>query len=153
MKKLIACAALLGTSSMAFAQPGCGVGAMVWKEQSGIAPHVLAATTNGMASQTVSMTLGIVGCDTSEDVQSMAMLMESRGEAIAADMARGEGENLEALAVSLGVDADDRAAFKELLRKHFAAIFPTPETTSGEAVNRIVAILEETPSLSHYVTG
>ncbi|MDN6320241.1 MAG: DUF3015 domain-containing protein, partial [Marinobacter sp.] len=84
MKKLIAGAILLGASSMAFAQPGCGVGAMIWKGQSGIAPHVLAATTNGMASQTVSMTLGIVGCHTNENVQSMAMIMESRGAAIAA---------------------------------------------------------------------
>ena len=41
MKKLIAGAILLGASSMAFAQPGCGVGAMIWKGQSGIAPHVL----------------------------------------------------------------------------------------------------------------
>lgn len=38
MKKLIAGAILLGASSMAFAQPGCGVGAMIWKGQSGIAP-------------------------------------------------------------------------------------------------------------------
>ena len=34
MKKLIAGAILLGASSMAFAQPGCGVGAMIWNPNS-----------------------------------------------------------------------------------------------------------------------
>lgn len=38
MKKLIAGALLMGASTLAFAQPGCGVGAMIWKGQSGIAP-------------------------------------------------------------------------------------------------------------------
>jgi hypothetical protein len=126
---------------------------MVWKGQSGIVPHVLAATTNGMASQTVSMTLGIAGCNTNENVQSMAMLMHSRADAIAADMARGEGEHLTALAASLGVAPDDRPALYTLLNKHFASIFPTPETTSGEAVNHIVAVMEESPELKHYVAG
>ncbi|WP_278350508.1 DUF3015 family protein [Marinobacter nauticus] len=101
MKRLLTASMLLATSSLAFAQPGCGVGAMIWKGQSGIVPHVLAATTNPIASQTVSMTLGLAGCNTNENVQSMAMLIHSRGEVIASEISRGEGENLEAMAVAL----------------------------------------------------
>ncbi|MBK1873863.1 DUF3015 family protein [Marinobacter sp. 1-3A] len=153
MKKLIAGAILLGASSMAFAQPGCGVGAMIWKGQSGIAPHVLAATTNGIASQTVSMTFGIVGCHTNESVQSMAMLMDARGAAIAADISRGEGENLEAMAAALAVTPEDRSEFYKLLSRNFNIIFPNSETTSGEAVSNIVALLEKNKSLSKYVTA
>lgn len=153
MKKLIAGAILLGASSMAFAQPGCGVGAMIWKGQSGIAPHVLAATTNGMASQTVSMTLGIVGCHTNENVQSMAMIMESRGAAIAADMSRGQGENLEAMAAALEIEAKDRSEFYQTLNANFNTIFPSSDTTSGEAVGTIVGLLEKSESLSKYVTA
>ena len=153
MKKLIAGAILLGASSMAFAQPGCGVGAMIWKGQSGIAPHVLAATTNGMASQTVSMTLGIVGCHTNENVQSMAMIMESRGAAIAADMSRGQGENLEAMAAALGVEVENRSEFYRVLSGNCNTIFPNSDTTSGEAVSAIVALLEKNESLSKYVTA
>ncbi len=153
MKKLIAGAILLGASSMAFAQPGCGVGAMIWKGQSGIAPHVLAATTNGMASQTVSMTFGIVGCHTNENVQSMAMIMDSRGAAIAADMSRGQGENLEAMAAALGVSPEDRSEFYQVLSGNFNTIFPSSNTTSGEAVGTIVALLEKNAFLSKYVTA
>jgi hypothetical protein len=152
MKKLIAGAMLLGASSLAFAQPGCGVGAMIWKGQSGIAPHVLAATTNGtLANQTFGMTTGTLGCSTNEEVQSMAMYMDSNIDKIARDMSRGEGENLETLAVLLGVKASERDDFRQLMRDNFATIFPSSETTSGEAVGAIVALLEEHQTFKKYV--
>lgn len=106
-----------------------------------------------MASQTVSMTLGIVGCHTNENVQSMAMIMESRGAAIAADMSRGQGENLEAMAAALGVEVENRSEFYRVLSGNFNTIFPNSDTTSGEAVSAIVALLEKNESLSKYVTA
>lgn len=154
MKKLIAGAILLGASSMAFAQPGCGVGSMIWKGQSGIAPHVLAATTNGtLGNQTFGMTTGTLGCQTNESVQSMAMYMDSNIDKVARDMSRGTGENLETLAVLLGVEAADRGDFRQLLQDNFAAIFPSSDTSSGEAVDSIVALLEKNESLSKYVAA
>lgn len=152
MKKLIAGAILLGASSMAFAQPGCGVGAMIWKGQSGIAPHVLAATTNGsFGNQTFGMTTGTLGCQTNEAVQSMAMYMNGNIDNVARDMSRGTGENLDTLAVVLGVEQADRGAFRQLLQDNFATIFPTTDTTSDEAVGAIVALMEKNEKLSKYV--
>ncbi|WP_148864163.1 DUF3015 domain-containing protein [Marinobacter fonticola] len=152
MKKLIAGAMLLGASSLAFAQPGCGVGAMIWKGQSGIAPHVLAATTNGtFGNQTFGMTTGTLGCNTNESVKSMAMYMDSNIDKIARDMSRGEGENLDTLAVLLNVEQNDRAAFRQLLQDNFATVFPSSDTTSDEAVSAIVALLESHASFSKYV--
>ena len=149
MKKLIAGAILLGASSMAFAQPGCGVGAMIWEGQSGIAPHVLAATTNGtFGNQTFGMTTGTLGCQTNEAVQSMAMYMDSNIDKVARDMSRGSGENLDTLAVLLGVDEADRGTFRQVLQDTFATIFPNSDTTSGEAVEAIVALLEKNEYLS-----
>jgi len=154
MKKLIAGALLMGASTLAFAQPGCGVGAMIWKGQSGIAPHVLAATTNGIAgNQTFGMTTGTLGCQTNESVQSMAMYMDSNIDKVARDMSRGNGENLDTLAVLLGVDEADRDSFRKILQDNFATIFPSPETTSGEAVDAIVALLESDQTLSKYVAA
>ncbi|MEA1080803.1 DUF3015 domain-containing protein [Marinobacter qingdaonensis] len=154
MKKLIAGVMLLGASSMAFAQPGCGVGAMIWKGQSGIAPHVLAATTNGtFGNQTFGMTTGTLGCQTNEAVQSMALYMDSNIDKVARDMSRGTGENLDTLAVLLGVDAADRDTFRQVLQDNFASIFPSSDTTSGEAVDAIVAVLEKNESLSKYVAA
>ncbi|MDX1551442.1 MAG: DUF3015 domain-containing protein [Marinobacter sp.] len=154
MKKLIAGALLMGASTLAFAQPGCGVGAMIWKGQSGIAPHVLAATTNGtFGNQTFGMTTGTLGCQTNQSVQSMAMYMESNIDKVARDMSRGSGENLDTLAVLLGVDETDRSAFRNALQDNFATIFPSSDTTSGEAVDAIVALLEKDETLSKYVAA
>lgn len=154
MKKLIAGALLMGASTLAFAQPGCGVGAMIWKGQSGIAPHVLAATTNGtFGNQTFGMTTGTLGCQTNQSVQSMAMYMNSNIDKVARDMSRGSGENLDTLAVLLGVDEADRDSFRKVLQDNFATIFPSSDTTSGEAVDAIVALLEKDETLSKYVAA
>lgn len=151
MKKILAASILLAASPLALAQPGCGVGAMIWKGQSGLVPHVLAATTNPIASQTVSMTLGLAGCSTNERVQSMAMLIDARGSTIAAEMSRGQGENLEAMAEALGVSPADRPEFYSVLKDNFTTILPSSDTTSGEAVDAIVALLEQNEKLSKYV--
>jgi len=154
MKKLIAGALLMGASTLAFAQPGCGVGAMIWKGQSGIAPHVLAATTNGtFGNQTFGMTTGTLGCQTNQSVQSMAMYMDSNIDKVARDMSRGNGENLDTLAVLLGVDEADRDSLRRVLQDNFATIFPSSDTTSGEAVDAIVALLESDQALSKYVAA
>ncbi|MFN2360512.1 MAG: DUF3015 domain-containing protein [Marinobacter sp.] len=154
MKKLIAGALLMGASTLAFAQPGCGVGAMIWKGQSGIAPHVLAATTNAtFGNQTFGMTTGTLGCQTNQSVQSMAMYMDSNIDKVARDMSRGSGENLDTVAVLLGVDDADRDAFRKVLQDNFATIFPSSDTTSGEAVDAIVSLLEENEALSKYVAA
>jgi len=154
MKKLIAGVILLGASSMAFAQPGCGVGAMIWKGQSGIAPHVLAATTNAsFGNQTFGMTTGTLGCSTNASVQSMAMYMDSNIDKVARDMSRGNGENLDTLAVLLGVEQADRDSFRSVLQDNFAAIFPNADTTSDQAVSAIVALLQQDAGLSKYVAA
>lgn len=106
-----------------------------------------------MASQTVSMTFGIAGCNTNERVQSLAMLMDSRGAAIAADISRGSGEHLDAMASALEIDVKDRETFYSLLKTNFDTIFPDADTTSGEAVNAIVSLLEQHESLSKYVAA
>jgi len=154
MKKLIAGAILLGVSSMAFAQPGCGVGAMIWKGQAGIAPHVLAATTNGtLFNQTFGMTSGTLGCSTNASVQSMAMYMDSNIDKVARDMSRGNGENLDTLAVLLGVEQADRDSFRSVLQDNFTTIFPNADTTSDQAVSAIVALLQQDDGLSKYVAA
>jgi len=153
MKKLIAGAVMLGASSLAFAQPGCGVGAMIWKGQSGIAPHVLAATTNGtLGNQTFGMTTGTLGCDTNQPVQSMAMYMNTNIDKVARDMSRGQGENLDTLAVLLGVKKQDRGTFNRVMHQHFKTIFPSDETTSNQAAQAIIDVMKSDSTLQKYVS-
>ncbi len=155
MKKIIAGVALSVASSMAFAgsDAGCGWGSMIFKGQSGVAPHVLAATTNGiLGNQTFGMTSGTSGCDTSKPITSMAMFMDNNIDKIARDVSRGQGENLDALAVILGVDTQDRAHFASLLQQNFATIFPSEEVTSDQASDAVVSLMKSDEKLAPYVS-
>lgn len=155
MKKIIAGVALSVASSMAFAgsDAGCGVGSMIFKGQSGVGPHVLAATTNGsFGNQTFGMTFGTLGCDTSKPVTSMAMFMDNNIDKIARDVSRGQGENLDALAVILGVDAQDRDHFASLLQQNFAAIFPSENVTADQATDAVVSLMKADEKLAPYVS-
>ncbi len=84
----------------------------------------------------------------------MAMYMDSNIDKVARDMSRGSGENLDTLAVLLGVEETDRDTFRKVLQDNFASIFPpNADTTSGEAVDAIVALLEQNDALSKYVAA
>jgi ketosteroid isomerase-like protein len=53
----------------------------------------------------------------------------------------------------LGVEETDRDSFRKILQDNFATIFPSSDTTSGEAVDAIVALLEKDEKLSKYVAA
>ncbi len=155
MKKLIAGVIVATASSIAMAGsgPGCGVGSMIFKGQSGVGPHILAATTNGsFGNQTFGMTTGSLGCNANAPITSMAMFMNSNMDNIAKDMSRGEGENIATLAVLLKIEKTDRAAFTALMKENFATIFPSAKTTSDEAVDAIVATMKADGKLAKYVS-
>ena len=155
MKKIIAGVALSVASTMAFAgtDAGCGLGSMLFKGQSGVAPHVLAATTNGsFGNQTFGMTSGTLGCVTSKPITSMAIYMDNNIDKIARDVSRGQGENLDALAVILGIEAEDRPHFAALLQQNFAAIFPSESVTSDQASDTVVSLMKSDEKLAAYVS-
>ena len=64
--------------TMAAGDTGCGVGTMIFKGKSGLAPHVLAVTTNGtFGNQTFGMTSGTLGCNVDQKIVSTAMYLNN----------------------------------------------------------------------------
>ena len=129
MKKLFAAALMIAAGSSAMAQNnvGCGWGSAVFNGQRGVAPQVLAATTNGTSGhQTFGITFGTSGCTQDGVVSSswkISMFIDGTRVALARDAAAGQGENLDALAVVMGVKADDRAAFAAAIKSNFSTVF------------------------------
>ena len=129
MKKLFAAALMIAAGSSAMAQNnvGCGWGSAVFNGQRGVAPQVLAATTNGTSgNQTFGITFGTSGCTQDGVVSSswkISMFIDGTRVALARDAAAGQGENLDALAVVMGVKADDRAAFAAAIKANFSTVF------------------------------
>lgn len=155
MKKIIAGVVLASASTMAFANgpAGCGLGtAVVFPDANEWYEHVLAATTNGTSgNQTFGMTSGTLGCEAANGPLKLAQaFMEDNMDQLAADVARGEGETLAALAEVIGVEAQDSAAFNRTMQSNFDNLFST-EATSGSAYEAMKAAMASDAALQKYL--
>ncbi len=157
MKRLVITAAMLAVSTTAFAEapggPNCGWGNMLFKGQSGIVPHFLASTTNGTSGNaTFGMTSGTNGCsvDGTLTYGGKAMVNNMFDE-FSADVAVGQGEALNAVAVAYGVDKQDREAFATLAHQNFATLFPNENVTADEVVSRLEALMKADARLGKYI--
>lgn len=132
----------------------CGWGSKVFDGQSGLAPQVLAATTNGtFGNQTFAITSGTSGCTQDGAVKSgwqTAMFIDGNKSRLARDMSRGSGESLDALAKLLGVGEQDKARFAALTRDNVARIFPSADASTDEIRAGLRAVLAADASLAAY---
>ncbi len=139
MKKIVIAAlvTLAGASAMAAQNNvgSCGWGSKVFEGQSGVAPQVLAATTNGTSgNQTFGITFGTSGCTQDGVVTSTyktAMYIDGNRVALARDAAAGQGESLNVLADVMGVKAADRAAFAATIKANFATVFANEQIAAN----------------------
>lgn len=161
MKRLITVISLVAAFPVAAVAAdnvgGCGVGSMVFKGQSGIAPQVLAITTNGISgNQTFGITTGTLGCTQDGVVHSnmkTALFIENNKEQLARDMSVGSGETLASLAQLLGVEAQDRTAFNHLAKDNMASIFSTDHVATEQVIVALRNALASDAALSRYQTA
>lgn len=157
MKKVIGSALLLAMSSSAHAVApgggGCGWGNLLFDGQSGPAPHVLAVTTNGTSgNNTFGMTTGTNGCKTDGAIgyggkSLFASIMNEFSE----DVAAGHGEALNAVAVMMGVQPEDRQTFAEVAHENFAVLFPSENVTAEEVMTSLETVMKSDARLAKYV--
>ena len=159
MKKLIAALSLvvaLPTAALAANDNvgGCGVGSLIFKGQSGVAPQILAVTTNGsFGNQTFGITTGTLGCSQDGVVHSnmkTAMFIDGNKDQLARDMSVGGGETLASLSHLLGVDAKDQDAFNRLTKDNVARIFTTDSVATEQVISALREVLASDATLSHY---
>jgi hypothetical protein len=159
MKKVILALALCLTGAVsAVAQTNnigsCGWGSRLFKGEKGIAPQVLAVTTNGTSgNQTFAITSGTSGCTQDGVVTSnwkTAAFIDGNMTRLAMDVSRGEGESLEALASLLNVESQDDAAFKNTLQSNFSNIFANADISSEQVAVNLKGILAQSNGLVQY---
>ena len=134
---------------------GCGVGAILFDGQSGLGPHVLAATTNGFyGTQTFAMSSGTLGCDVNSTIQSHAALNLINGnmDSVAVAIATGEGEALVALADSFSVQDADREIFYSALKNNFKTIYGNQDVTGTNVYSAIIDTMKAKAELTKYVS-
>ena len=157
MKKLLVIA-LLASSSMVMADDdvGCGLGTMLFAGQSGIAPKVLAATTNGTyGNQTFGITSGTLGCKSDGVISSRArlgMFMGTNSERLARDMSVGQGESLNVLADLMGVKEQDKALFFKTTQQHFSVIFSDQNQKASDVLAALQQVMKQDSTLAAYAS-
>ena len=162
MKKLVAVAAIAALfPAVALAQQNnigsCGWGSKLFDGQSGLAPQVLGATTNGTSgNQTFGITSGTSGCTQDGAVRSSwktAMFIDGNKERLARDVSIGSGEALDSLAHLIGIEAQDRAAFARVARDNMRQIFPTDNAGTEQIVAALRAVLGADAQLARYTVA
>lgn len=158
MKKLltvVSVAALFPTAAMAQNIGNCGWGTKLFDGQAGIAPQVLAVTTNGSTgSQTIGVTFGTSGCTQDGKVTSnwkTALFIDGNKEMLARDMSVGSGETLDSLAHLMAIEPQDRAAFNRVAKENMSKIFATAET--GEIMASLRQVLSSDAKLARYTAA
>lgn len=154
MKKLLLVSALFAASS-AIADdtgPGCGWGTKIFEGQTGVAPHIFAATTNGTSyNQMFGISSGSIGCDPENVIESaVTTYLDHNMDTVAQDMARGEGEALVSLAQVIGIPAKHQALFYETTQENFEVIFKDHTTTRADVVKALHSVMSQHSELSGY---
>ncbi len=145
MKKIIvSLAAVVALSSSAMAtvnnQTGCGLGAMIIKDNSTAVMLALQATTNGVsANQTFGITSGTLGCQKAQFVMNERAqeFVASNMDQPAKEMAQGHGESIDTLVELLEVS--DKVAFADSLQKNYNTIYAHQNVEMAEVLDTISA--------------
>ena len=160
MKMLIALGATLLVTAMPIAQAqetgaGCGLGSTLLDGKSDRGVNIAAAFINASASQTFSMTSGILGCDVTQVVgndQATEIFVASNMDQLSSEVAQGGGEYLTVLAELMGIADEDRVAFHRVAQENYDSLFLTNGDAKLVIKSMEVAMLNDT-SLSKYAVN
>lgn len=139
----IASVAIFASSAAHADSTGCGIGTMLFNGNKGVAPSVLAVTTNGTSgNQTFGISSGTLGCDQQNRIDSRGGRLFSFADEnlneLAADTSKGEGEYLNVAASIIGIKENDQDRFSSVMQQNFSTIFSADANTQ----NVVVAIRE-----------
>lgn len=124
---------------------GCGLGTMIFGHDESLVSQVATAGLNWVfCSQPLGISSGTSECERPEAlVQSPRVrdFVAANLDALAKDMARGEGEYLDTLASLLEVPENARPGFYSKLKAAFPEIYGADSVTSDEVLSRIEMML------------
>ena len=143
MKKiLVSAVAVLALSTSVMAgvnsQTGCGLGAVIIKDDSSAIMLALQATTNGtLGNQTFGITSGTLGCKKTKFVMNERAeeFVASNMDILAKEIAVGHGESIDTLAELLNVE--DKATFSASLQSNYNSIYTSKSVEMNDVLDNI----------------
>lgn len=159
-KRTLVTVALMASAGQVMAEAAggnnCGWGQMLFEGKSGTPIHVLAITTNGSTgNNTFGVSSGTNGCSGRGVLayggkEWMGAEMTFLNEFIE-DSAKGQGDALTAVAVNIGISAEDRPAFAQAMHNNFDEIFTSESVTGEEIIANMVKVMKADERLKKYV--
>ncbi len=156
MKKIATALLMMASSTLALADngPGCGMGAEIWKGQSGLVAHLSAGTTNGTFSSPLSgLISGTSGCEdpgiVSNDYQQKIFVSMNLDD-LAQDVAKGNGDHLSSLATLMGIKNEDKSAFNSLAQQNYEKIFISSAGDYKGVLNAFDKVISSNDHFAHY---
>lgn len=143
MKKiLVSAVAVLALATAGVAsvndQTGCGLGAVIIKDDSSAVLLALQATTNGTsANQTFGITSGTLGCKKAKFVMNERAeeFVASNMDQLASEIAKGHGESVDTLAELLNVQ--DKEGFASALQANYNNIYASQNAKMSDVLDNI----------------
>ena len=124
---------------------GCGLGSIVFQGNDGLLFQVLAATTNGTCgNQTFGITSGTSNCEKPSRFainERLNTYVADNMDNLANDIAKGQGEYLNTLAVLMEVPEGVRTDFYSKLQNNFSHIYTSTSVKSVDVVKNIEALM------------
>ncbi|MEW5733643.1 MAG: DUF3015 family protein [Thermodesulfobacteriota bacterium] len=124
---------------------GCGLGTMVFGNDESLVSQVAAAMINWfLFNQPLAISSGTSNCEKPESLtknEKVKVFVADNMDNLASDIARGQGEYVETLAVLMDVPENGRPEFRSKLKNHFPEIYPDASVTADQVTANIQALL------------
>ena len=124
---------------------GCGLGTLVFEGQNGLVSQTFAVTTNGtFGNQTFGITSGTSNCEQPKAYthnEKLNTFVADNMDNLARDIARGNGEYVNTLAVLMDVPETQRISFRSHLQSHFSQIYPSDKVTHSEVMQNLIHVV------------
>lgn len=124
---------------------GCGLGSMLMAENDGLVFELLATCTNGTSgNQTFGISSGTLECDKPAKLamrEKMDKFVADNMDALAVDIAMGEGETLGALAELAQIESEKKGDFYAALKANFDSLYPAGDVESARVVDGITEVM------------
>ena len=122
---------------------GCGLGSTIWKGERGVAPQVLAVTTNGTSgSQTLGIVTGTLGCDPNGRITGgtgkILGFLANNLDSFALDASKGEGETINVIASIVNQDVKK---VQEVITNNFDELFSGEDLQAVEVSQKLAKLL------------
>lgn len=141
----------LSAVSYADSSVGCGLGSLIFKDTSLISSSLRVTTNNVFLTQYLGVTSGTSGCSRHSIVQnekSHIHFAEVNFKKLTEEMARGEGQYLQAFAFTLGCKVDAASELGRLTKNQFEKIIPDENVDANQMLKNLGSTIRLNSNLS-----